>query len=76
MTECYQKPLAFGRVKRRQVEAAFSGSEISSNGGALLLRQVDQRLGLTSSLASALGDPRRQASCAHGLSYLLRQRVY
>lgn len=76
MTECYQKTLDLGRVQRRRLEAEFSGGEISSNGGVALLRQVDQRLGLSAAMAHAMGDPRRQASCRHRLDTLLRQRVY
>jgi Transposase DDE domain group 1 len=76
VTECYQGSLQFGRVFRRKVEADFSGGEISSDGGVLLLKQTDQRIGLVSAMAKALGDPRRQASCDHRLSTLLRQRVF
>ena len=42
----------------------------------LLLRQVDQRLGLSAAVASALDDSRRQASCRHDAVSLLRQRLY
>ncbi len=76
MTECYQGTLDFGRVDRRAVEADFSGGEISSDGGALLLRQADRRLNLTAALAKAIGDDRRQASCQHTLVTLLRQRIF
>jgi hypothetical protein len=58
------------------VEAHFGGSSVSSDGGVLLLRQADRRLGLTAAVATALGDERRQASCQHDLLSLLRQRVY
>jgi hypothetical protein len=58
------------------VEANFKGGEISSDGGALLLRQVDRRLKLTAAVARALDDPRRQASCEHDLISLVRQRLY
>ena len=76
MTECYPNPIQFSSVKRRKVEAAFSGGAISGNGGIQLLAQVDRRLGLTGSVARSLEDPRRQASCDHRLVDLLRQRVY
>lgn len=76
MTECYQEVLGFGRVQRRRVEAEFSGGEITSDAGALLLRSVDRRIGLVDSMARALGGPRRQASCDHRLAALLRQRVF
>lgn len=76
MTECYQGVLPFGRVQRRRIEADFSGGEITSDAGVLLLRQADKRIGLIEAMARALGDPRRRASCDHRLTTLLRQRVF
>ena len=76
MTECYQSPLRFPPVKRRRVEADFTGGDISSNAGIGLLAEVDCQVGLTRAVARALGDPRRQASCDHSLHDLLRQRIY
>ena len=50
---------------------------MSSDGGVLLLRQADQRLGLTAGGGgAALGDERRRSSCQHDVRNLLRQRVY
>ena len=76
MTKCYQSSLQFPSVKRRKVEADFSGGDISSNGGIPLLAQVDKVMGLTRSVARALQDNRRQASCDHSLEELLKQRIY
>ena len=76
MTECTQESVEFPVCRRRTVEANFQGGEITSDGGVLLLRQVDRYLGLSAAVARALIDPRRQASCAHGGLSLLRQRVY
>ena len=50
---------------RRIVEARFDGGDITSDGGVLLLRQADRLTGLSDSIARALSDPRRQASCDH-----------
>jgi hypothetical protein len=58
------------------VEANFQGGDITSDGGVLLLQQVDRRLGLTAAVARTLDDPRRQASCDHDGLSLLQQRVY
>jgi hypothetical protein len=58
------------------VEAEFTGGDVSSDGGVLLLRQVDRRLGLTAAVAGGLDDERRAASCDHTLLALLRQRVF
>ena len=76
MTNCTQASLDFPVCRRRRVQAGFSGGEITSEGGVLLLRQADRCLGLTAAVARALRDPRRRASCAHDLGSLLRQRVY
>ncbi len=66
----------FPGVKGRRVEAAFAGGNVTSDGGLLLLRQADRRLGLTAAAAKLLADPRRQASCDHSQLSMIRQRVY
>lgn len=76
MTECNTTPLQFPSCKRRRVEAEFRGGSISSDGGSLLLRDLDKRLGLVHTVARHLEDSRRQASCAHDLESLLRQRIF
>lgn len=76
MTECTQESFDFPACKRRRVEASFSGGDITSDGGVLLLRQADRRLGLSEAVARALGDSRRRASCTHRLVSLVRQRLY
>ena len=76
MTECTQESFAFPPCQRRRVEAQFDGGDITSDGGVLLLQQIDQRLGLSRAIAGAVEDSRRQASCQHDLLSLLRQRLY
>ena len=76
MTKCYQTSLEFPSVKRRKVEADFTGGDITSNGGIALLAQVDKQMGLTQAVARAIGDTRRRASCDHSLLELLQQRIY
>lgn len=76
MTDCIQESLPFPHCKGRRVEARFSGGDITSNGGVLLLREADRKLGLTERVAKALTDPRRQASCVHDAVSIVRQRVY
>ncbi len=58
------------------MEADFAGGEITSNGGALLLRAADRRLGLTAAVARGLVDPRDGARVRHSVLDQLRQRVY
>ena len=76
MTNCTQESFQFPVLKRRIVEANFQGGDITSDGGVLLLQQVDRRLGLSEAVAHTLDDPRRQASVDHNGLSLLRQRVY
>lgn len=79
MTKCYQNDqlvFAFPRCQRRRVEASFSGGDVTSNGGVLLLRQVDRNLGLLKAVAKALPDARRRNSCEHSVVSMLRQRVF
>ena len=76
MTNCTQESFQFPVCKRRRVEANFQGGDITSDGGVLLLQQVDRRLGLSEAITRFLDDPRRQASCDHNNLSLLRQRVY
>lgn len=76
MTDCYQGLLQFPSVKRRKVEAQFNGGEVTSDGGLLLLRQVDRRLGLTEKLAAVLPEARAVEKIEHEQKALLRQRIY
>ena len=76
MTKCTQESFDFPDVKRRSVEVNFQGGDITSDGGVLLLRQVDKRLGLSEAVSKALKDLRRRASCKHDGLSLLRQRIY
>lgn len=76
MPKCTDERVSLGRVGRRVIEAAFDGGDIVSDGGVLLLRQMDRRLGLTRSAAAVFNDPRRSASVKHGLREMLAQRIY
>lgn len=58
------------------MEAAFDGGDIVSDGGAVLLKQVDERIGLTRAAARVFADARRKASVRHDIRSLLAQRVY
>ena len=76
MPKCTKDRIEFGRFGRRVIEADFSGGDLSSDGALLLLRQVDQHLGLSRMAAAAIPDPRDPERIRHGLRDLLAQRVY
>ncbi len=76
MTKCYQTSFQFSPVKRRQVVADFSGGDITSNAGSLLLKEADRKLGLCRSVARALDDQRVRGRCEYSVEELIKQRVY
>jgi len=76
VTDGTPKRLEFARCQRRVVEADFSGGEITSDGGVLLLSELDRQLGLTAALDRALSDPRCAGRVEHSQLSLLRQRIY
>src|SRR5207302_468753 len=60
----------------KPILARFDQPHASSDGGAILLKMIDNQLGLTWRLASALRDRRQPGKVAHPLRDLLRQRVF
>ena len=58
------------------MEAGFDGGWVTSNSGALLLREADRRLGLTAAVARCLGDRRQRGKRRHSVLDMLRQRVF
>jgi len=68
--------IEFGRLGRRVIEANFDGGDLSSDGGLMLLRRVDERIGLTQAVAAVFGDGRDPARIRHRLRDRLAQRRY
>ena len=60
----------------RSVKVQLSNDRITSDGGLLLLREADHRLGLIEHLAGQLVDPRQRELIRYQLVELLRERVY
>jgi hypothetical protein len=76
MTECNQSSFGFQACGSREIVARFDGGTISSDGGALLLRQTDQRLNLLPRLAQCFLDGREQERVEHSVQEMVSQRVY
>jgi len=76
VTKCTAQVVEFPRCQRRRVQVAFSGGDITSDGGVVLLRQVDQRLGLLEAVDRMLPDPRDPRLVEHSQLTLLRPRGY
>jgi hypothetical protein len=76
MTECKQSSFGFQDCGSREIVARFDGGTISSDGGAVLLRQTDQRLDLLPRLAQCFLDGRAQDRVQHSVQEMISQRVY
>jgi hypothetical protein len=76
MTECTECRLAFTSEGKREVVAEFNGGTISSDGGALLLRETDQRINLLGRFSECFLDGRNPALVEHRVEQMLAQRVY
>ncbi len=70
-TQC----LLFPEIFDRPVVAKFDQVQGSSDGGAILLKAADQRLGLTEALADCLEDERQPGKIRHEIRELLTQRI-
>jgi hypothetical protein len=71
-----KQPLLFTDLGSRRVQVDFSGGTLSTDAGALLLRQVDANLGLTAELAQCFYDERDPVWVDHSVQELLCQRLF
>ncbi len=62
MTECNQETFSFTAHFSRRVEAGFTAGQVSSDGGALLLREADRKINLLGRLAGCFIDGRAPAA--------------
>ena len=76
LTECIQETFAFTAHFSRRVEAGFTAGQVSTDGGSLLLREVDRRINLLGRLAGCFSDRRMPLLVKHRLPEMLSQRIY
>ena len=76
MTECTSKSLSFSSAGRRKVVADFLGGRLTSDAGVLLLREVDQKIGLLDAINEAVPDPRDPRMTVHRQRTMLTQRIF
>jgi hypothetical protein len=76
LATCSQSALDFPLLSRQPVQLDFDGGNLSSDGGLLLLSQLDREIGLTERAAACLTEWRLPGRVQHSLLELLRQRVY
>ncbi len=75
-TECTRVSFDLETLGGREIVARFDGGRVTSDGGGLLLREVDRRFGIVDRLARCFTDYRDPELVEHSLVELLRQRVY
>ncbi len=72
----YPQPVLFQDLFSRPLVATFDQPDASSDGGAILLKAADRRLGLIDRLAAALTDGRDATRVRHSVRDLLAQRIF
>ena len=76
MTDCIKTTIEFSSLKRKKVQADFDGGHITSDAGAVLLREVDRRIGLIEAITGCIPDPRKAERIVHDQRTLLAQRLF
>jgi Transposase DDE domain group 1 len=75
MTDCNETRLLFQALGARKVEVDFGGGYLSSDGGGILLREMERHSGLLRDLADGFVDHRDPRYVEHGVQELLSQRI-
>jgi hypothetical protein len=76
VTQCKPNRPVLKRLRRQAVEVDFEGGTLTSDGGLVLLREVDRRLDLIRRIDQAIPDPRDPAYTAHPQSEILTSRIF
>jgi hypothetical protein len=76
VTKCIQSQFRFAKHFRREVVGEFSGGAMTSDGGALLLREADQKMNLLARFSQCFLDGRNPDLIEHPVEQMLAQRIY
>ena len=72
----YKQTVLFKGLSKKAVVTRFDQEQASSDGGAVLLKACDERLGLSAAIAACLRDDRQQAKVEHSYEEIFRQRMF
>ena len=63
------------QIDGKELVARFDGGRLSSDGGLLVLREIERRLSIADRLAACIEDPRDPDSTVHTLADIIRFRL-
>src|SRR5450759_2001335 len=63
-------------IDNKRVELSFTGQDISSDGGLLLVKEVERQIGIIKAITSCMVDDRHQGYVQHSFQEIAAQRVY
>jgi hypothetical protein len=75
-TECNTDRFDFQPLEKRELRGVFEGGAITSDAGALLLREVEAKMGVIGRFAGCFTDHRDPELIEHSVEHLIAQRVY
>lgn len=70
-TECIPEQFSFGRAKGRNIIANFKGGTLTSDGGLVLVAELDKKRQITARFADCFNDHRRQGYVEHSVADLV-----
>jgi hypothetical protein len=76
ITQLKSKTIQLKGVNKKSLEISFSGGDITSDGGVLLLQQADKNLQLTKTISKILPDPRNQSLITHSWVSMIKQLIF
>lgn len=76
MTECNLQAIELSSVKSKKILADFNGGTLVSDAGAVLLRELDKRIGLIDAINRSIVDPRNPFFIVHQQRTMLAQRIF
>ncbi len=75
-TQCTQRSFGFQQVGGREIVARFDGGRVTSDGGGILLREIEQRFRFVEKFAECFTDHRDPDHIEHPVVDLLKQRLF
>jgi hypothetical protein len=63
-------------IDKKPIEISFTAQHTSSDGGLLLLKEVESKIGIINSISNCINDDRHSSYISHSISSMISQRVF